>query len=1218
MAKRLNRLLAALAATATLATGITASAWAGTATATEYITIQPESGTTLDGRTFNAYRLGSYGKADIRTDMDSGDKYAADIPVAADSDKKDALAEAGDAAGFTGDNPLAKAWASTDSSKLQKFAQSLARSLDETTPDANITGAGDLGPFAPGVYLIAGSDGSVCLSGTLPSEGVGDRKHALGEAVFKGDAVSTQSANETTSDGSLTLADGYSSFGKGNRSRAVEQQWHALFSGSMTSSALDNKDPAISVYTGGNMRYENNLETEGSVIVNGNLTNGHGLVSGKVNWGMGYTPPAGAVTLAVGGNYTSKSTTNGNNWNIGYTSGNAQIGGSDNRVVTLSPGTTEKYGVWSTWNISGQTNVKSTSNMGRENALKVDIDGKGTIVDYNDYVNRQLKPLSKKFAAKKATGTVSYKRGSDTVENVWLQLGADKSTTGRKDTVSVSADEGVITFTGDGKKHTQVFNLDMDEVARQKSSLKVLQWGVDFENVPGNTAIVVNVKGSGARTWDTGWRYWVNGKKVNIAINQTDGTYQDFRTLASRVMWNWTDASSVHYDESHGIMHINKDAGHSMSQDGKDAYHGGSYGTSASPGKASNLPGSVLAANSDVTMECDQNGRLLVGKNLTLNVWEHHNNPWIGFNDQNSIAVQAATTASHDGVDLGTKAAVHDSIALKNTGSAYGAKIAKITVRLNYSKDTDGTTASQSAVKTTSAVTVGAGSTATVDSPDFTPSDLEMSAWQAGRYWFDISVTDSDVSLTGLTANETADIHDSQSLNGLDDQSEQWTIQPGATPSIGTKAVASGATAGGTQPVHDSITVTNPDPNRAVTLNKVTTTLHVKGGKTASKTVTGKTIPAGGSLTFDSATFTPSDLGDKTWKAGVTYWFDATVKASDASYPSGAQALTADLNHDGSNDAAQQFKLTMDADFSTKAQDTFTQAGGTGAVHDRLLLKSGSDALTADLDVRVTLNWNASPTGTAGTKSLTKAGVFKAGAASSDLPDFTPSDFGWTSWKGGRYWYDVTIPAQNGISSTTLKGLQKDVAAESWTAAVPWTLDLAKLAYIGQPGSGRWDDEPVKGATFTLTETTDRTGGTAVSGAKTLTVTTDRNGRAHLTDGTIATDGVKWFKLVETQAPSSYKTPDAGTFWMVKVTGSADGATVTVTGSDKTAQALLKSVDGSTLTVGDQFQGNIMPPLTGGTYDVMRGLALAGGIMLAMLAGGVLWTRRRTDARHAR
>ena len=436
------------------------------------------------------------------------------------------------------------------------------------------------------------------------------------------------------------------------------------------------------------------------------------------------------------------------------------------------------------------------------------------------------------------------------------------------------------------------------------------------------------------------------------------------------------------------------------------------------------------------------------------------------------------------------------------------------------------------------------------------------------------------------------------------------------TPSIGTKAVASGATAGGTQPVHDSITVTNPN-SKAITLNKVTTTLHVKGGKTASKTVTGKTVPAGGSLTFDSATFTPSDLGDKVWKAGVTYWFDATVKASDTNLP-----LLSDLNHDGSNDAAQQFKLTMDADFSTKAQDTFTQAGGTGAVHDRLLLKSGSDALTADLDVRVTLNWNASPTGTAGTKSLTKVGVFKAGAASSDLPDFTPSDFGWTSWKGGRYWYDVTIPAQKDIIAynQNLKAFKsaETTAAESWTAAVPWTLDLAKLAYIGQPGSGRWDNEPVKGATFTLTETTDRTGDTAVSGAKTLTVTTDRNGRAHLTDGTIATDGVKWFKLVETQAPSSYKTPDAGTFWMVKVTGSADGATVTVTGSDKTAQALLKSVDGSTLTVGDQFQGNIMPPLTGGTYDVMRGLALAGGIMLAMLAGGVLWTRRRTDARHAR
>ena len=75
--------------------------------------------------------------------------------------------------------------------------------------------------------------------------------------------------------------------------------YHRLFDGTVTSTALDNEDPAISIYTGGNLNYMNNLEVEGSVIVNGNLTNGRGLVAGRANWGMGYTPPKNSVMLAA-------------------------------------------------------------------------------------------------------------------------------------------------------------------------------------------------------------------------------------------------------------------------------------------------------------------------------------------------------------------------------------------------------------------------------------------------------------------------------------------------------------------------------------------------------------------------------------------------------------------------------------------------------------------------------------------------------------------------------------------------------------------------------------------------------------------------------------------------------------------------------------------------------------------------------------------------------
>ena len=1214
-------LLAVLAALTAVGLGVPCAMADGTAAATAYISVEAAGGTTLDGRTYKAYRLGSYGRTDVRVDQDSGDRYAAPIPVSTDPDRADVVADAGSKAGFTGDDMLAAAWASTDSAKLEAFARGLASSLSDAEPAASVEGAGRMGPFTPGVYLVSGSDGSACLTGTLPSEGVGDRSHVLGIAEFEGDAQAT-AAPQANSDESLATLDddGDTSGSPIARYAAPTTVYHRLFDGTVTSTALDNEDPAISIYTGGNMDYMNGLEIEGSVIVNGNLTNGRGLVAGRANWGMGYTPPKNSVMLAVGGDYSSVSTTDGYNWHRGAVGGRAQIGGRDNRVVPLdSMNTINAYGFWYTWFISGQTNVRSTSNMGHDAALKVDIDGKGTIVDYNDYVDRQLQPLSTQLANETPTGKVGYARGTDSTETVWLGVNGRNDDgsmkyNGQKDTVTVTGDEGVITFTGDGKKHTQVFDLDMDELENQRKALKLLQWGVDFENVPGDTAIVVNVRGSGFRTWNTGWRYWVNGRKVSIGVNQQDGAYNDFRKLASRVIWNWTDASYVKYDESHGIMHINST--HNKAQDGKESYEGGSYGSSASPGKASNLPGTVLAPKANVRMRCDQNGRLLVGKDLTLDVWEHHNNPWVGFVDDNGVTVDAATTASHDGVDVGTTKAVHDSISLRDNGKKYGAAVAKATVTLNHSASTDGRTADEKATKATGAIQVAAGKTASADSPDFTPADLGMKSWQPGRYWFDLSVDEKDLSVTGAARYETSDVGNVAGLSGLTDSSEQWTITPTSAPTISTRAMAGDARVGGTQKVHDSITIANPDPNRAITVAKVTTTLHMKmGNRKASKTVGPVTIPAGGSKTFDSADFAPSDLKRGTW-GDTGYWFDATVSAADVTYPSGAQALSADLVHDGRNDKAQSFNLTWGKggkNFDTKAQETFSTAGGTSSVHDRLNVIY-SEALVNDLSVKVTLNWASSPTATKAEASAAKTDTVPAGSAYKDLPGFAPSDLRMTTWKAGRYWYDVLIPVQEGVGEDIpLDGLD-DADQESWTAVTPFGLNLAKLAYIGQPGQGRWSNEPVKGAVFTLTETADASGSTAKPGTSPRTVTTDANGSAHLLDGTIAPLEVRWFKLVETKAPSSYKGTGSGTYWMIKATGTPDGATISATGSNEEAKALLKGLDGSTVTVGNRLEGNIMPPMTGGRYDVARAGALTGVVTLGLLIAGCVVLRRRNTS----
>lgn len=146
---------------------------------------------------------------------------------------------------------------------------------------------------------------------------------------------------------------------------------------------------------------------------------------------------------------------------------------------------------------------------------------------------------------------------------------------------------------------------------------------------------------------------------------------------------------------------------------------------------------------------------------------------------------------------------------------------------------------------------------------------------------------------------------------------------------------------------------------------------------------------------------------------------------------------------------------------------------------------------------------------------------------------------------------------------------------------------------------------------FTLTETTDASGSTAKPGASPRTVTTDANGAAHLLDGVIGATGDRWFRLAETKAPAPYALPSAGTYWMVRVSGGADKASVTVSGSNAEAKALLKGLDGSTVTVGDRLEGNIMPPMTGGRYDVARAGALAGAVTLGLLVAGCVVLRRR-------
>uniref|UniRef100_UPI003D7AD247 prealbumin-like fold domain-containing protein n=1 Tax=Bifidobacterium adolescentis TaxID=1680 RepID=UPI003D7AD247 len=540
---------------------------------------------------------------------------------------------------------------------------------------------------------------------------------------------------------------------------------------------------------------------------------------------------------------------------------------------------------------------------------------------------------------------------------------------------------------------------------------------------------------------------------------------------------------------------------------------------------------------------------------------------------------------------------VHDTVTAKTTGYPAGSTF-DATLTLNY-RAADGTTAKARAVTFKAAVN---GST---KSPDIAPSAFSgWTKWKVGHYWFDLTAVDPN----GKTIT----------VNGSNDPNEQFGVgnhTTKATLAITTQAAKGTASTTNADPVHDTIRLSAA--GAALTVARVHVRLNYPKADgttaTAVKDTEAVTVPANGVKSIDSPTFTPADLGlGGLWadnaKASDHYWFDVWVDKADAtlSGDTGVMALSGALTHDGKADAAEQFRLDKQSGkATTTAAGMFDRAGGMAATHDTLHLAFPGARI---LKVTSTLHYAADAAAVKADASKAKTATV---AANGDVagPAFTPADFGWSSWKAGHYWYDLDIPAQSGYNALAVDGLTD--RAEQWTAVVPFALDLAKLAYIGQPGQGRWSNEPVKGAVFTLTETTDASGSAAKPGASPRTVTTDADGAAHLLDGVIGATGDRWFRLAETKAPASYALPSAGTYWMVRVSGGADKASVTVSGSNAEAKALLKGLDGSTVTVGNRLEGNIMPPMTGGRYDVARAGALAGAVTLGLLVAGCVVLRRR-------
>nr|WP_240542282.1 SpaA isopeptide-forming pilin-related protein [Bifidobacterium felsineum] len=452
-------------------------------------------------------------------------------------------------------------------------------------------------------------------------------------------------------------------------------------------------DAGVSVYAGGNMYvglppasdHVNGdggtfsagsrgyvVESEGVNVVHGSLSGNPGIVLGYVSWGSGHPAPDGMTSLAVGGyanadlwkfelsgSYdASQKKWTGTNGRIGLN--NNKIKGSNDHAVYARPG----------------GRVDELMNKSGENVSLSNVNG----TDYRNFTDK-IKKLSKDLQIQKtdgvvydnvAFGSVNVQQTAASVVSKWVQgndgaryeAGADDNGKDDKNNDGISkiwsdvyhqwarytrldVKEGKVTFTGDNKpSHTlQVFNLNMAEVNAAMNNNGWTGVYYDFEDIPGNASVVVNVTGAnqkGDLTVNTGWQFGWNGVEVGQGYFQSD-TAKLFAQASSRIMWNFTDAThtlTIHNGDNWTPFPK------SMQKVVDDYPATKGHGDSAAT-----LPGSILAANAAELQDwVSTNGRLLTSGSLFMSQayqyndvksdgnhgygiglgLEHHNFPWTG------------------------------------------------------------------------------------------------------------------------------------------------------------------------------------------------------------------------------------------------------------------------------------------------------------------------------------------------------------------------------------------------------------------------------------------------------------------------------------------------------------------------------------------------------------------------------------------------------------
>lgn len=456
-------------------------------------------------------------------------------------------------------------------------------------------------------------------------------------------------------------------------------------------------------------------EAEGLTVVRGKLAmnpikeswSGHGFRFGTVGFGSQFRPSEGSTVLAVAGidsaitsmsvgyrGDTPQATTVGA-WTKGAWVGKATTGDSAGYEYTAQIAGPITY--WNT-NKQRQSVVKTQSNWsdgglfsGDDNGASImsNINGK----DYTKYLQSEVKAkISAPLAKLKTTG--EYKVGVAEQNSKYMikkynnkeQYGLtfdDSIKTFKRKTnytdvngknvsgkVALVNNEKLIKFTGDADANgngspLQVFYLKASDLTNSIGGTTYRGVDFSFDMIPTDASVVVNIIDDEAGQtatpveFNTGWRFWWNGKEISRGYEEGSDVESQYSTAAQSILWNFTTAKQV---TIRGGMALEGNKDLDSKADGK--------WTDDDPAAA--MLGSIVVPNGSFEDHVTTNGRVYVGGDFEMysptEAWkfnpegssasvidmdqERHNFPWSGSYTPDGSSIAWSKVDAADGTTL--------------------------------------------------------------------------------------------------------------------------------------------------------------------------------------------------------------------------------------------------------------------------------------------------------------------------------------------------------------------------------------------------------------------------------------------------------------------------------------------------------------------------------------------------------------------------------------